>query len=90
MDLQHQKHFLKVFQCLCLIHYLGQEVANKNYIEKIGAGILINKENLDMLIDRIKTDENYLSRLSLNAKTYGKPHAADDICKIILKRDDLK
>ena len=43
-----------------------------------------------MLIDRIKTDENYLSRLSLNAKTYGKPHAAADICKIILKRDDLK
>ena len=68
----------------------GQEVANQNYIENIGAGILINKENLDMLIDRIKTDENYLSRLSLNAKKYGKPHAADDICKIILKRDDLK
>ena len=68
----------------------GQEVANQNYIENIGAGILINKENLDMLIDRIKTDENYLSRLSLNAKTYGKPNAADDICKIILKRDDLK
>ena len=43
-----------------------------------------------MLIDRIKTDENYLSRLSLNAKTHGKPNAADDICKIILKRDDLK
>ena len=61
----------------------GQEVANQNYIENIGAGILINKENLDMLIDRLKTDENYLSRLSANAKKFGKPYAADNICKII-------
>ena len=61
----------------------GQEVANQNYIENIGAGILINKENLDMLIDRLKTDENYLKRLSENAKKFGKPNAADNICKII-------
>ena len=65
----------------------GQEVANQNYIENIGAGILINKENLNMLIDRLKTDENYLSRLSENAKKFGKPNAADNICKIIF---DLK
>lgn len=61
----------------------GQEVANQNYIENIGAGILINKENLDMLIDRLKTDDNYLKRLSENAKKFGKPNAADNICKII-------
>ncbi len=61
----------------------GQEVANQNYIEHIGAGILVNKENLNMLIDRLKTDENYLSRLSENAKKFGKPNAADNICKII-------
>ena len=61
----------------------GQEVANQNYIENIGAGILINKENLDMLIDRLKTDENYLKRLSENAKKFGKPNSADNICKII-------
>ena len=65
----------------------GQEAANQNYIENIGAGILINKENLNMLIDRLKTDENYLSRLSENAKKFGKPNAADNICKIIF---DLK
>ena len=65
----------------------GQEVANQNYIENIGAGILLNKENLNMLIDRLKTDENYLSRLSENAKKFGKPNAADNICKIIF---DLK
>lgn len=40
-----------------------------------------------MLIDRIKTDENYLSRLSENAMKFGKPNAADNICKIIF---DLK
>ena len=61
----------------------GQEVANQNYIENIGAGILINKENLDMLIDRLKTDENYLKRLSENAKKFGKQNSADNICKII-------
>ena len=61
----------------------GQEVANQNYIENIGAGILINKENLDMLIDRLKTDENYLKRLSENAKKFGKPNSAENICKII-------
>ena len=50
----------------------------------------VERKNLDMLIDRLKTDENYLKRLSENAKKFGKPNAADDICKIILKRDDLK
>ena len=36
-----------------------------------------------MLIDRLKTDENYLKRLSENAKKFGKQNSADNICKII-------
>lgn len=65
----------------------GQEFANKEYIENIEAGLVVTEENLEEIIEKIKNDQEYISKLSKNAKENGFTNASYNIIKKIIENN---
>lgn len=65
----------------------GQEFANKEYIENIEAGLVVTEENLEEIIEKIKNDQEYILKLSKNAKENGFTNASYNIIKKIIENN---
>lgn len=64
----------------------GQEEANREYIEKIGAGIYLDPKNFEEKLNEIR-DEKILEKMSKNAGEKGHRFSTENILDIIIKEE---
>jgi len=67
----------------------GQEAANSDFLLERGAAAKINRvEDLPFRLGQL-LESTKLAQMARAAKALGRPHAALDICQVVVKRAEL-
>jgi processive 1,2-diacylglycerol beta-glucosyltransferase len=65
----------------------GQEEENAEFLENKGIAVWIkNSDNPDTVINNLLARPNKLIKMKENTKKLGRPHSAEEICKILLNK----